>query len=271
MNGKTVLVTGATDGIGKATALQLAGAGARVIVHGRSDDRLRETAAEILAATGLRVETLKADFSTLAEIRACAGEVIARFARIDVLLNNAGVFMKDRVLTADGFETTFAVNHLAPFLLTHLLTGLLRQSAPARIVTVSSMTHVNSRCDFDNLQGEKRYDGREAYSLSKLANVLFTVSLAERLRDAGVTATCLHPGVVGTKLLREGFGRMQAASTDRGAETSVYLASSREVEGITGKYFVNKREAEPSPFVRDAEVRARLWQLSEQYTGIATA
>jgi len=123
-------------------------------------------------------------------------------------------------------------------------------------------------CEFDNLQGEKRYDGRDAYSLSKLANVLFTVEVAERLQGSGVTATCLHPGVVATKLLREGFGSMSAASTERGAETSVYLAVSPEVEGMTGKYYVNKREAEPSPLVRDAALRARLWQLSERYTGI---
>jgi NAD(P)-dependent dehydrogenase (short-subunit alcohol dehydrogenase family) len=177
--------------------------------------------------------------------------------------------MKELLLTVDGFETTFAVNYLASFLLTHLLSGLLRQSAPARIVTVSSTTHVNCRCEFDNLQGEKRYDGRNAYSLSKLANVLFTVEVAQRLHGSGVTATCLHPGVVATKLLRAGFGSMSAASTDRGAETSVYLAVSPEVEGVTGKYFVNKREAEPSPLVRDAAVRTRLWQLSERYTGIA--
>ena len=269
MKGKTVLVTGGTDGIGKATAVQLVRLGARVIVHGRSARRLQDTAAEIHALTGSQVETIKADFSSLAEVRACGAEVITRFPRIDVLLHNAGIFMKDRVITADGYETTFAVNHLAPFLLTHLLTGLLRNSTPSRIVTVSSMTHVNSRCDFDNLQGEKKYDGRDAYSLSKLANVLFTVDLAERLRDSGITATCLHPGVVATKLLREGFGRMSAASTDQGAETSVYLASSREVEGITGKYFVNKHEAEPSSLVHDPGVRAQLWRLSEQYTVIA--
>ncbi len=194
---------------------------------------------------------------------------MSRFPRLDVLLHNAGVFMKELRLTVDGYETTFAVNHLAPFLLTHLLSGLLRQSAPARIVTVSSITHVNCPWDFDNLQGEKRYDGRNAYSLSKLANVLFTVEVAQRLHGSGVTATCLHPGVVATKLLRAGFGGMSAASTDRGAETSVYLAVSPEVEGVTGKYFMNKREAEPSPLVRDVTIRTRLWELSERYTGIA--
>jgi len=201
-------------------------------------------------------------------VRACGEEIIKRFPRLDVLLHNAGVFMKDRILTVDGFETTFAVNHLAPFLLTHLLDGLLRRSAPARIVTVSSITHVNCPWDPGNLQGEKRYDGRHAYSLSKLANVLFTAEVAQRLLGAGITATCLHPGVVATKLLRAGFGSMSAASTERGAETSVYLAFAPEVEGVTGKYFMNQREAEPSPLARDAAIRAQLWELSERYTGI---
>lgn len=204
-------------------------------------------------------------------MRACGEEIVKRFPRLDVLLHNAGVFMKDRTLTVDGFETTFAVNHLAPFLLTHLLNGLLLQSAPARIVTVSSITHINCPWDPGNLQGEKRYDGRNAYSLSKLANVLFTVEVARRFEGSGVTATCLHPGVVATKLLRAGFGNMSASSTERGAGTSVYLADSPEVEGVTGKYFVNQREAEPSPLARDAAVRMRLWELSEQYTGIVPA
>ena len=154
---------------------------------------MQQTAAEIHSLTGSRVETLEADFSSLTQVRACGEEIIRRFPRLDVLLHNAGVFMKELRLTGDGFETTFAVNHLAPFLLTHLLSGLLRQSAPARIVTVSSITHVNCTWEFDNLQGEKRYDGRNAYSLSKLANVLFTVEAAQRLHGSGVTATCLHP------------------------------------------------------------------------------
>jgi NAD(P)-dependent dehydrogenase (short-subunit alcohol dehydrogenase family) len=268
MKGKTVLVTGATDGIGKATALQLAGLGARVIIHGRSTARLQQAANEIHETTGLLPDTLEADFSSLARVRECAEEIIKRFPRLNVLVHNAGVFAAERKLTVDGFETTFAVNHLAPFLLTRLLSGLLRRSVPARIVVVSSITHVNSTCDFDNLQGEKSYDGRNAYSLSKLANALFTVELAERLRGSGMTANFLHPGVVATKLLRAGFGNMSAASTARGAETSVYLASSPEVEGISGKYFVNRRESGPSPLVNDAAVRLRLWQLSERYTGI---
>jgi retinol dehydrogenase-14 len=265
---KTILVTGATDGIGKATALQLATQGAHVIVHGRSADKVQQTAAEIQSRTGQRAETLVADFASLAQVRACGEEITARFTRLDVLLHNAGVFMKTRMLTGDGYEMTFAVNHLAPFLLTYLVIDLLRRNGSARIVTVSSITHMGSPCDFDNLQGEKRYDGHAAYSVSKLANALFTVELAERLRGSGITANCLHPGVVATKLLRAGFGDMSGRSPERGAETSVYLAMSPEVEGTTGKFFMSKRVAEPSPLVRDAVIRTRLWQLSEQYTGI---
>jgi retinol dehydrogenase 14 len=269
MRGKTVLVTGATDGIGKATAHQLAGLGAQVVIHGRSASRLQQVAGEIARATGTRPETLQADFASLAQVRSCAEEIIRRWKRLDVLVHNAGVFVQQRTLTIDGFESTFAVNHLAPFLLTHLLMGLLKQSAPARIVVVSSITHVNSPCDFDNLQGERSYDGRKAYSLSKLANALFTVELAQRLQGCGVTVNCLHPGVVATKLLREGFGSMAAASTAQGAETSVYLASSPDVEPVSGRYFVNCREATPSPLVHDAAIRRRLWERSELLTGIA--
>ncbi|HBD09549.1 MAG TPA: short-chain dehydrogenase [Syntrophobacteraceae bacterium] len=268
MKGKTVLVTGATDGIGKATALQLAGLGARVIVHGRSADRIQRVVGEISEAKGIPAEGLQADFSSIACVRDCGAEILKRFSRLDVLVHNAGVFEADRRLTVDGFESTFAVNHLAPFLLTHAVLDLLRQSAPARIVLVSSITHVNSACDFNNLQGEKSYDGRKAYSLSKLANALFTVELAQRLRGSGITVNCLHPGVIATKLLRAGFGNMSAASTARGAETSVYLSSSQEVEGVSGKYFVNRQEADPSPLVHNVAFRSRLWQLTELYVGI---
>ena len=271
LRGKTVLVTGATDGIGKATAHQLAQLGARVVVHGRSPERLRQAAEEIRSASGMVVETLQGDLSSLAQVRAMGGEILDRFPRLDVLVHNAGVFMKSRTLTVDGLESTFAVNHLAPFLLTHVVQDLLLKSSPARVVTVSSITHVHCTCDFDNLQGEKSYDGRYAYGLSKLANVLFTVELAHRLEGSGVTANCLHPGVVATKLLREGYGSMNAASTEQGAETSVFLASAPDVAGVTGKYFINRREAKPSPLASDAAVCARLWRISRELCGIPAA
>jgi NAD(P)-dependent dehydrogenase (short-subunit alcohol dehydrogenase family) len=269
MKGKTVLVTGATDGIGRATAMALAELGARVIVHGRSASRIQQTAAEIRAHTGIMPETIEADFATLATVTACGEEILKRFPRLDVLVHNAGVFVPQRTLTMDGYETTFAVNHLAPFLLTHVLGRLIRQSAPMRIVVVSSITHLGISLDLDNLQGEKSYDGRQAYSLSKLANVMFTVELANRMRGSGVCINCLHPGVVATKLLRTGYGSMDAAPPGRGAETSIYLAASPAVEGVTGKFFKNQRESEPSPLVRDAALRARLWTLSEKLCGIS--
>lgn len=269
MKGKTVLVTGATDGIGKATALALGTLGAHVILHGRSAQRLSLAAGEIHAATGSSADTLQADFSSLAAVRMCAEQILREFPRLDALVHNAGIFARHREVTPDGYESTLAINHLAPFLLTHLLEGFLRQSSPARIVVVSSITHVQSTLDFENLQGEKRYDGREAYSLSKLANAMFTVELAERLRGSGVTVNCFHPGVIATKLLRSGYGNMAAASPDRGAEQAVYLVASPDVEGVTGKYFVNGREARPSPLVHDASLRARLWRVSEQLCGIS--
>jgi NAD(P)-dependent dehydrogenase (short-subunit alcohol dehydrogenase family) len=268
MKGKTVLVTGATDGIGRATALELARLGARVIVHGRSAKRIQQVVAEIQDAKGVPAEALEADFSSLARVRDCGSEILRRFSRLDILIHNAGVFEANRRLTIDGFESTFAINHLAPFLLTHVVLGLLRQSTPARIILVSSVTHVNSACDFNNLQGEKSYDGRKAYSLSKLANALYTIEFAHRLRGSGITVNCLHPGVVATKLLRAGFGNMSGVSTVRGAETSVYLASSPEVEGVSGKYFVNRQEADPSPLATNAAIRTRLWQISEECVGI---
>lgn len=270
MNGKTVLVTGATDGIGKAAAMELAGLGARVIIHGRSARRIRDAAAEIATKTGSATETLEADFSSLANVRACGEEILRRFPRLDVLVHNAGVFVGERTLTPDGHETTFAVNHLAPFLLTHALAELVRQSAPMRIVVVSSIAHVSSSLDFGNLQGEHGYDGRQAYSLSKLANAMFTVELADRLRGSGICANYLHPGAIATKLLRAGYGNMNARSPEQGAETIVYLAASRAVEGVTGKFFKNKREAEPSPLVHDAGLRARLWTVSEKLCGISS-
>lgn len=268
MTGKTVLVTGSTDGIGRATALKLAALGAHVILHGRSAQRLQETAGELRNSTHSTIDTVEGDFASLAMVRACGEEVLERFPRIDVLIHNAGVFMEKRTLTLDGFETTFAINHLAPFLLTHLLVGLLRRSVPARIVVVSSTTHVGSPCDFDNLQGEKWYDGRKAYALSKLANALFTVELASRLHDSGVTANYLHPGAVATKLLSRGFAGIQGITVEEGAETSVYLASSPEVEGVTGRYFANRRTATPSPLTRNESVRRQLWEVSSRLTGI---
>jgi retinol dehydrogenase-14 len=269
MAGKTVLVTGGTGGIGKATAARLAAMGAQVGITGRDIARTRAVAAEIAVASGNpAVDPFPADMSSQAEVRRLAGEVLAAYPRLDVLVNNVGGFWATRRLTADGLERTFAVNHLAPF----LLTGRLTASAPARIVTVSSGAQTTGKIDFGDLQGERRYSGQRAYSQSKLANILFTYELARRLDGTGVTATVLHPGVV-----RSGFAaedpspmlklflpliRLFLKTPEKGAPTSIYLASSPEVEGVTGTYFADSKPRASSPASRDTATAARLWQIS---------
>lgn len=261
---RTVLVTGSTDGIGKETAVKLAETGFRVLVHGRSPERASAAAADVKKrAPGASVEALDADLATRDGVRRLARLVLERTDRLDVLVNNAGVFRTERRATRDGLEETFAVNHLAPFLLTHLLVPLLVRSAPSRVVGVSSIAHQSARPVLSDLQHEKRYDGYSAYALSKLGNVLFTIELARRLDGRGVTANVLHPGVITTKLLREGFG-MGGAPLSSGARTSFYLAASPEVEGVTGRYFVNDKEASPSPVARDERLRKAFWTVSEE-------
>jgi len=269
MKDKVALITGSTDGIGRQAALELASMGATVYVHGRDALRGGNVVEEIRKATGnQRVELLIADLSSLEHVRRLAAEVIERCTNLHILINNAGVFMTERRMTQDGFETTFQVNHLAPFLLTNLLLDLLKKSAPARVITVSSVAHTRGSLDFENLQSEKNFGGYSAYARSKLANVLFTYELAERLKGTDVTSNCLHPGVVGTKLLRTGFD-MQGASTADGAETIVYLANSPEVDGVSGLYFQDKRQTPSSPVTYDVELRKTFWQASERFTGLA--
>ena len=256
MTGKTVLVTGGTGGIGRAAAIGLASMGARVGITGRDRARAEQAAAAIARESGNpAVDVFVADMSSQAEVRRLAGEVLAAYPRLDVLLNNVGGFWAHRHVTADGLEHTFALNHLAPFLLTSLLLDRLKASAPARIVTVSSGAQSMGRIDFDDLMGERKYSGQRAYNQSKLANVMFTYELARRLEGTGVTATVLHPGMTSTGFGAEDTARAGARSSpllrpfmkspEQGAETSVYLASSPEVEGITGRYFA-KRKAKTS-------------------------
>ncbi len=242
MAGKTVLVTGATGGIGKATAVGLARVGARVGITGRDVARAEAAATDIRAASNnSAVDTFAADLSSQAEVRRLAREVLDVYPRLDVLVNNVGGFWAHRHVTADGLEHTFALNHLAPFLLTNLLLDRLKASAPARVVTVASGAHTLGRLDFDDLQGEQKYSGQRAYNASKLANVMFTYELARRLQGSGVTATVLHPGVVRTAFGAEDqstFFRIMLPlmrpfmkTTAQGAATSIYLASSPKEEG----------------------------------------
>ena len=274
MTGKTVLVTGGTSGIGKATALGLATMGARLAITGRDAVRGDEAAEEILAAGGGQVDAFVADLSSQAEVRRLADEVLQRLPRIDVLVNNVGGYWNTRHVTADGLERTFALNHLAPFLLTTLLLDRLKRDAPARVVTVSSNAHAAGRIDFDDLQGEASYSGSKAYNQSKLANVLFTYELARRLTGSGVTANVLHPGVVRTAFGADDPGRMQQIfiplarwffkSPTAGAATSIYLASSPDVEEVTGAYFVNSKAKRSSESSYEVDAAARLWQVTAE-------
>jgi retinol dehydrogenase 12 len=275
MSGRTCLVTGATSGIGQETAVQLAGRGAAMIIVARDARRGAAAAAEIRRRVpSAQVETVTADLSEMAQVRRAAGEILDRCDRLDVLVSNAGVIMTHRRLTAAGLEMTFATNHLAPFLLISLLRGRLEDSAPARIVVVSSAAHRQVReIPWDDLPGGSQVRPEQAYPLSKLANILFTRELARRLADSGVTANCLHPGFVRTGLGRDVTGLPGVAlrlglrfvpGPDAGARTPVYLASSPEVAGVTGGYFARSRPAEPSALARDDEAAARLWALSEE-------
>jgi retinol dehydrogenase 12 len=279
MSGKTCLVTGATSGIGQETALRLAMLGATVIIVARDAARGETAGDEIRRRVPLaKVETVTADLSSLAQVRRLAEEVLARCDRLDVLVNNAGVISMRRQLTADGLETTFATNHLGPFLLTNLLRGLLERSAPARVVTVSSAAHKQVRTiPWDDLPRGAQAGHKQSYPVSKLLNIWFTVELARRLTGTGVTANCLHPGFVRTALGRDVTGVLGAAvrlvlrfqpGPATGAETSVYLASSPEVADVSGGYFVKCKPAEPSALARDASAAARLWALSEELAGL---
>ena len=265
--GRTVMVTGATDGIGKETARQLAGRGARLLLHGRDPGRAAAARRDICATTGNDdVQVVLADFTSLAQVRALAAQVRALTDRLHVLVDNAGVYQERRHLTEDGLETTFQVNHLAPFLLTNLLLEPLLAAAPARVVVVSSAVHQRAPVDLNDLQGARRYDGYSAYGLSKLGDLLFTYELAERLSGTGVTVNALHPGAVSTKLLHAGFRASGGATLAEGARTAVYLAASPDVEGVTGGYFVDERRTTSSPASYHRELRAAFWKLSECLT-----
>jgi retinol dehydrogenase-14 len=278
MTGKNVLVTGGTGGIGKATAVGLAALGARVGITGRDRVRAEAAAADIRAASGNpAVDVYIADMSSQAQVRRLAGEVLDTYPRLDVLVNNVGGFWAHRHVTADGLEHTFALNHLAPFLLTHLLLDRLKASAPTRVVTVSSGAHATGRIDFDDLQGTAAYSGQHAYNASKLANVMFTYELARRLNGTGITATVLHPGVVNTHFGAEDQAGIKVIlpllrpflkSPAAGAATTIYLASSRQIEGVTGRYFANRKPKTSNKASYDAAAAARLWQVSADLVGL---
>lgn len=267
MDTRRVLITGSTDGIGKATATELARRGFEVVVHGRSEKRVTEAARDIQeAAPEAHLETVAGNLASLEQVRMVADEVKQRFDRLDVLINNAGVMTSSRQESEDGYELTFAVNHLAHFLLTNLLLDLLRASAPARIITVSSMVHASGEIRFDDLQMRRGYSGYRAYAQSKLANVLFTYELARRLDGSGVTANALHPGVIATKLLHVSFSG--GGPIEQGAEMPVFLATSPEVASTSGQYFSSRRPERSSSLSYDEQLQKRLWDVSEELTGL---
>jgi NAD(P)-dependent dehydrogenase (short-subunit alcohol dehydrogenase family) len=280
MSGRVCVVTGANSGIGKATSLVLAQFGAEIILVCRDKARGEAALAEVSAVSTAGPARLEiADLSSLQEVRELAGR-LARLDRLDVLINNAGLVLGDRRITADGFEYTFALNHLAPFLLTNLLREKLAASAPARVITVSSGVHSAAKLDLADLQLAAHFNGWRAYSNSKLANILFTTELAGRLAGTGVTANCLHPGVVntgfgrdGSRMLRFGLdlGRRFLRTPGQGADTVVYLASSPDVEGATGGYYIKRKLSAPSAAAQDQATARRLWEISAELTGLPEA
>jgi retinol dehydrogenase-14 len=281
MGGRACLVTGATSGIGRATAQALAGMGASVVLLGRRPAELDAVAAQIQASTGNHEVTgLLADLASLDSVRNAADRLLAGHDRLHVLVNNAGVLLNHRSVTADGFEATFAVNHLGPFLLTNLLLERLKQSAPSRVVNVTSAASRRGRIDFDDLQGDRSFSGSRAYSQSKLANVLFTYELARRLEGTGVTVNCVHPGVVRSTALGRGerfplpvrlawpLLRPLMKSPEQGARTSVYAATSPDLEGVSGRFFANSRQARTSEASYDRALAERLWTVSAHLVGL---
>lgn len=287
MDGKVVLITGGNSGIGKEAAIALAGMGAHVAITARNEKKGADARAEIVHTANVdpaKVDVVALDLASMASIRACANDVLARYDRLDVLLNNAGGTIGARRVTDDGFEMTFGVNHLGHFLLTNLLLDRIKASAPARVITVASMAHRYARggLDFDDLQSERgRYRGMQVYGRSKLANILFAGELARRLDGTGVTSNSVHPGWVATNFSQEGdtrfmgffskLARPLAISPARGADTLVYLASSPEVDGVTGQYFYKRAVSKTTAAAKDAAAAARLWDVSEQLVGLTPA
>jgi NAD(P)-dependent dehydrogenase (short-subunit alcohol dehydrogenase family) len=278
LKGKTVLVSGGTNGLGLITARALARMGAQVTILSRNAEKCTAVAEAIQTETGYPVEFIAADLSTLTGIMQAAAMFKQHHTHLHVLVNNAGAMFTQRKLTADGYEMTFALNHLNYFLLTNLLMDLLKASAPARIVNVSSHAHVGATLDFDNLQSEKHFAAMQAYGQSKLANVLFTYELGRRLEGSGVTANAVHPGFVATGFARNNgalynFGMKLIGpfirQPDQGAQTSIYLARSPEVEGVTGKYFVDCKAVDSSPISYDKTLAEKLWQVSLELTSKA--
>ncbi len=266
---RVAVVTGATEGIGKQTAIELAKRGFLVVVHGRSDARAKDAAKEIGEAAGTTaLATAVADFASLSEARAMGQAIAKAHGAIDVLVNNAGVFAKKHVVTGDGLELTLAVNHFAHFVLTHELLGALGKSDQGRVVHVASGVHSGGAVDLDDLAMENDWSGYAAYASSKLMNVLFSNELARRLHNTRITSNALHPGVIATKLLRAGFGG-GGAKVESGARTSVKVATNPALAKVTGAYFSDERQVQPAARARDPKLAKSLYEKSCAVTGAA--
>lgn len=275
MQGKTVLVTGATDGIGKVTARGLMELGASVLIVGRNPDKTARVADELAELSGRpRPMTFVADLSEPKQVKRLADEIVGRLTMLDVLVNNAGAFFAKRELNSEGMEMTFALNHLNYFLLTHQLLGLLKKAPQGRIVNVASEAHRGVSLDFGDLYGEQGYQGWRAYQRSKLANILFTAELAERLKETAVTANSLHPGFVASNFGHNNRGwwtgllklaqKLFAINEERGAQTSIHVASAADLRQTSGLYYVDRKVKSPSPAAQDRHAQKKLWEMSEK-------
>ncbi|MGB9665324.1 MAG: SDR family oxidoreductase [Ignavibacteria bacterium] len=268
MERKTILITGSTDGIGKQIALELVSQNHLIIIHGRNDERCFKTVEEIKSRSGKNnIDYVVADFSNLDEVKRMSEELKSKFDHIDVLINNAGVYLKKRITDENGIELTFKINHLAHFYLTYLLFDLIKKSEDGRIINVSSIAHESADDDLSDLMLTKNYSGYRAYANSKLHNLLFTYALHRRIKDSNVKVFALHPGVISTKLLYEGF-RMTGSPVSVGAATPVYLATSEEVKNQSGKYFINKKVARSSKTSNDEKLQEELWNISIELIGL---
>jgi len=266
--GKTILITGATDGIGKQSAIKLARMGARILIHGRNPEKAELVRLEIIqASNNPLVETVIADLQSLKQVRNLASEVKKHTDHLDVLINNAGVYMNKRSLSEDGYEMTFAVNHLAPFLLTNLLLDLLKKSSPSRVITVSSVGHRMVYLNLADLQGKFFFWDWVAYCRSKLLNILFTFELSERLKGSGVVANAVHPGVISSNLLKS--ARLGSSMTvEDGADPIVYLASSPDLVAVSGKYFHRLKIGNSSALSKHVNLRKKIWEISSNLSGL---
>ena len=277
MENKIILITGANSGIGKATATALAEMGAHVVMMSRDMNRGEEARQEVMfISKSNQVDLLQCDLASLSDVRRFSCDFIAKYSRLDVLINNAGIYTEKRMETVDGYEYQIGVNHLGHFLLTRMLLDLMKKSSPSRIINVASGAHFGGKIDFADIQSTRKYSGWKAYAQAKLANILFTYELAHRLEDTGVTANCLHPGFVNSRFgVNRSTGKANlmmklmkpfTIEPSAGAETSIYLAASPEVEGVTGKYFAKRKEKASSKASYDLVSAEKLWNLSEALT-----